>query len=81
MDRAEKRKKIKRISIWVGLTFKNAIEHLGNKEPAIILGGIYALHQIAKDNEEYSNQVFEILCSYIREETGKLDDWNKLTNI
>lgn len=50
--------------------FKNAIEHLGSGVPAIVLGGIYALHQIAKDNKEYRNQVLNILCSYIREKAS-----------
>ena len=49
--------------------FKNAIEHLGHASPSIRLGGIYALHHIAQDVEEYRERIFEILCAYIRETT------------
>ena len=46
--------------------FKNAIEHLGSDKEPIILGGIAELHQIAKENKEnYSEVVFNILCSYV----------------
>lgn len=56
----------------VGERFKNAIEHLGSENSAIILGGIYALHRIAKENDSYRPVVFEILCSYIREKTHSI---------
>ncbi len=46
--------------------FKNAIEHLGHDSTSIRLGGIYALHQIAQEVEEYRGRVFEILCAHIR---------------
>ena len=49
--------------------FKNAIEHLGNESASVRLGGIYALHHIAQDVEEYRKRVFEILCAHIRETT------------
>ena len=49
--------------------FKNAIEHLGNTSPSIRLGGIYALHHIARDEDDYRKRVFEILCAHIRETT------------
>ena len=49
--------------------FKNAIEHLGNESPSVRMGGIYALHHIAQDVEEYRKRVFEILCAHIRETT------------
>ena len=49
--------------------FKNAIEHLGHKSTSIRLGGIYALHHIAQDVEEYRERIFEILCAHIRETT------------
>lgn len=53
--------------------FTRAIEQLGNKEPAICLGGIYALERIAKDSERDHPQVMEVLCAFVRERTG-LDD-------
>ena len=51
--------------------FKNAIEHLGHESASIRLGGIYALHHIAQDVDEYCERVFEILCAHIRETTTK----------
>ena len=51
--------------------FKNAIEHLGHESPSIRLGGIYALHHIAQDEDGYRERVFEILCAHIRAITTK----------
>ena len=51
--------------------FKNAIDHLGSKEQAIVLGGVHALHNLAVNSQkDYSKQVFEVLCSFIREATA-----------
>jgi len=50
--------------------FKNAIDHLGSQEQTIVLGGVHALHNLAETfPKEYSKQVFEVLCSFIREKT------------
>ena len=49
--------------------FKNAIEHLGNDSASVRLGGVYALHHIAQEVEDYQKRVFEILCAHIRETT------------
>ena len=49
--------------------FKNAIEHLGHESVSVRLGGIYALHHIAQEEENYRKRVFEILCAHIRETT------------
>ena len=57
--------------------FKNAIEHLGSHETAIILGGIHALHNLATNYESYRKQTLDILCGFIREETTK-PDYKKL---
>ena len=51
--------------------FKNAIEHLGSEQQPIVLGGVHALHNLAVKNQEYRQPVFEILCSFIRQETVK----------
>jgi uncharacterized protein YjbI with pentapeptide repeats len=51
--------------------FKSAIEHLGSNNSAIILGGVHALHQIAKEANHYREPVFNILCSFIKETTKK----------
>lgn len=48
--------------------FSKAVEHLGNDNIHVRLGGIYALEQIAKDAEEkYYWRVIETLAAYVRE--------------
>jgi hypothetical protein len=47
--------------------FTRAIEHLGQKERDVRLGGIYALEGIAKDSEEYHGPIMEVLTAYVRE--------------
>lgn len=42
--------------------FKNAVEHLGNEKQAIVLGGVHAMHDLARNNQAYRKQVFEVLC-------------------
>lgn len=49
--------------------YKVAIEHLRSTSTSIRLGGIYALHNIAQEDESHSRQVFEILCAHVRETT------------
>ena len=49
--------------------FKNAIEHLGHESVSVRLGGIYALHHIAQEVDDYRERVFEILCAHIRDTT------------
>ena len=52
--------------------FNQAIEHLGSEKQTVVLGGVHALHNLAMNfPDEYSKQVFEVLCSFIREETSK----------
>ena len=54
--------------------FKNAIEHLGSQEQPVVLGGVHALHNLAMNfPEQYSQPVFEVLCSFIREATADPD--------
>ena len=60
--------------------FKNAVDQLGSKEQAVVLGGVHALHNLAMTfPNEYSQQVFEILCSFIREETTKNEYQEKVS--
>jgi uncharacterized protein YjbI with pentapeptide repeats len=47
--------------------FSKSIEHLGNEKIDIILGGIYALEQIAIDSSKYHWTIVEILSAFIRE--------------
>jgi len=59
--------------------FKNAIENLGNKNQAIVLGGVHALHNLAMTfPKEYSKQVLEVLCSFIRAETTRSEHKERL---
>ena len=51
--------------------FNNAIHNLGNENQAVVLGGIHALNHLAMKHDEYRQQVFDILCSFLREETVK----------
>jgi len=52
--------------------FKDAIQHLGDEKQAIVLGGVHALHKLATTfPKEYSKQVFDVLCNFIRVETTR----------
>ena len=53
--------------------FKNAIEQLGNSKNAIVLGGIYTLHRIAKDDKSYRENIFNIFCAFVRDTTTTVD--------
>jgi uncharacterized protein YjbI with pentapeptide repeats len=47
--------------------FSKSIEHLGNSQIDIRLGGIYALEQIAIDSAKYHWTTVEILSAFVRE--------------
>lgn len=47
--------------------FTKAIDHLGNKELPVKLGGIYALERIARDSERDRGPIIEVLTAYVRE--------------
>ena len=49
--------------------FKNAVEHLGHESVSVRLGGVYALHHLAQEEENYRKKVFDILCAHIRQTT------------
>lgn len=53
--------------------FKDAIALLGNDNPAIVLGGIHSLNQMAIDNPNYSVVIAKTLCSYVRILSNKLE--------
>ena len=53
--------------------FSKAIEHLGNQEIAIRVGGIYALEQIATDSpDKYHWTIVEILSAFVREKSNQV---------
>ena len=60
---------------------KNAIEHLGNTSDSVRLGGAYELFHLAKDTEEWSQTILDILCAHIRQTTSEEDykrkHWSK----
>lgn len=57
----------------VDARYINAIGHLNNTNPAIVLGGLHALHQIAKENNTYIPLVHDVFCSYVRESSVELN--------
>ncbi|MCL2306333.1 MAG: pentapeptide repeat-containing protein [Planctomycetaceae bacterium] len=60
--------------------FKNAIGLLGSENPTVVLGGVHALHNLAKNSETYRQPVFEVFISFIREETAKPEYQKRLQN-
>lgn len=58
--------------------FKNAIMMLDDVNSTTCLGGIYSLDNIAKDNEEYREQVFNILISFINNKTKDMVPWDDI---
>jgi len=52
--------------------FNDAIYQLGSTEQAVVIGGIYALHKIAKSEQEaYAQTVANVLCGYVKAKTGR----------
>ncbi len=58
--------------------FCNAISMLDSNKSGTCLGGIYALNEIAKDNSEYRQQVFNILVEFVNTNTKNLSRWESL---
>jgi hypothetical protein len=46
--------------------FTRAIDQLGHAEPAVRLGGIYALERIANDSPDDRDTIAEVLMAYVR---------------
>jgi uncharacterized protein YjbI with pentapeptide repeats len=60
--------------------FNKSVEHLGNQDLSVRLGGLYALEQILKDSDEDRNMIIEVLSAYIREKTKREKVEQKETN-
>ncbi len=60
--------------------FRNAIHMLENKNSITCLSGIYALNNIAKENDEYREQIFNILVEFINNKTKLLPSWAEMPN-
>ena len=60
---------------------------MGNDSFSIALSGVYELHQVAIENEKYRKLIFNILCSYVRQNTKRTlkddenDNWTRLNII
>jgi hypothetical protein len=51
--------------------FNSAIGLLGSSETSARTGTIYALHELALEEEKYRQQIVQILCSHIRSKTNE----------
>lgn len=51
--------------------YTRAIDQLGNDQQDIRIGGIYALEQIAHDEEPYRRPIIEVLTAYVRSHAPK----------
>jgi hypothetical protein len=50
--------------------YSNAVGQLGSDDPAVRLGGLYALNRIARDSPEDRPTVFRVICAFIRFRTS-----------
>ena len=57
-------------------TFSDAITHLGHERDSVILGGVYSLLDLAKENNDYRDRVLSFLYAYIKI-TTTADEYRK----
>jgi uncharacterized protein YjbI with pentapeptide repeats len=53
--------------------FNSAINLLGSNETSARTGAIYTLHELALEEEEYRQQIVQILCSHVRSKTSETE--------
>ena len=53
--------------------FNSAINLLGSSETSARTGAIYALYELAIEEEKYRSQITQILCSHIRSKTNEAE--------
>lgn len=53
--------------------FGEAIGYLNNDNEGIVIGGVYALYQLAKEDERYAPIITNIFCNYVNDNTDKQD--------
>jgi hypothetical protein len=53
--------------------FNSAISLLGSSETSARTGAIYALHELAIEEEKYRRQIAQIMCSHIRSKTDETE--------
>ena len=51
--------------------FNSAITLLGSSETSARTGAVYALHELALEEEKYRQQIVQILCSHVRSKTNE----------
>ena len=51
--------------------FSRGIEHLGSTEPDLRIGGVYTLHAVAVEAEEFRPAVREVLATFVRQSVGR----------
>jgi len=54
--------------------YSDAVGYLGSDNSTSILGGVYTLYQLAKEDKRYRPIVANLLCSYLRENCDKLNE-------
>jgi uncharacterized protein YjbI with pentapeptide repeats len=52
--------------------FSDAIGYFSSDNTTTILGGVYALYQLAKEDQRYRSIVANLLCSYLKEKSHTL---------
>src|SRR5206468_12022005 len=50
--------------------YTKAVDQLGNADPAVRLGGLYALERIALDSNRDRDTICEVLAAYVRHRTS-----------
>ena len=60
----------------INTRFNNAVSHLNNENSTVVLDGIHALHQIAVEYEVYTQEVHNLFCSYLRDNSAKYYEKN-----
>lgn len=53
--------------------FGEAIGYLNDANEGIVIGGVYALYQLAKGDSRYAPIITNIFCSYVNDNTDKQD--------
>lgn len=53
--------------------FGEAIGYLNDDNEGIVIGGVYALYQLAKEDKRYTPIVTNIFCNYVNDNTDKQD--------
>lgn len=61
--------------------FGEAIGYLSNKRESIVLGGIYTLFQLAKEDEKYAEIIYNVFSKCLKEYSNNIELNTELTDI